>query len=217
MIVFFIRVLQQTAPHRQTDTSDTYLAPLLHCSLPQSTCVRRSTPYELEREREERGDSLSREGRVVQLPICWRIHLHTHLYATPCESTGVDWPTACGRKTMTEETQSKEDNLSPVSIQSINITASSETKTRQVLLGTTSLRERLRRPAFRGENNRSVSAAAAAEADAGSSISRGSSTNRLNTTSSQTDLALELILAITGFLSLGLIILVVNFFIYRII
>jgi len=119
---------------------------------------------------------------------------------------------------MTEETQSKEDNLSPVSIQSINITASSETKTRQVLLGTTSLRERLRRPAFRGENNRSVSAAAAAaEADAGSSISRGSSTNRLNTTSSQTDLALELILAITGFLSLGLIILVVNFFIYRII
>jgi hypothetical protein len=120
---------------------------------------------------------------------------------------------------MTAETQSKEDNnytsscLYPVSIQSVDITAS-ETRTRQVLLGTTSLRERLRRPAFRGESNRSVSAA---EADAGSSIRRASSTNRLNTTSSETDLALELILAITGFLSLGLIILVVNFFIYRII
>jgi hypothetical protein len=116
-------------------------------------------------------------------------------------------------KTQSKSDNSSTDDLSQVSIQSITITPS-ESRSRPVL-GASSLRERLRRPAFRGERNRSLSSSTA-EANATESSGRGNSSHRLNT-STDTDPALELLLAITGCLSLGFIILLVNFFICRII
>lgn len=73
---------------------------------------------------------------------------------------------------------------------------------------TSSLRERLRGASHpRGSSSSSNTAAAGPAGPAG--IGSNSTTRR------ETDPALELILAITGSLSLGLIILMVNIFIYR--